>query len=40
MYLIQLFGKELTNLKRCIKTNWLSSNGEFNKKFERKFSKL
>ena len=32
--------KELTNLKRCIKTNWLSSNGEFNKKFERKFSKI
>ena len=32
--------KELKNLKKCIKTNWLSSNGEFNKKFENKFSKI
>ena len=32
--------KELTNLKKCVKTGWFSSNGEFNNKFEKKFSKI
>ena len=36
-----ILGKgELINLKKCIKTNWLSSNGEFNYKLENKFAKL
>ena len=36
-----ILGKgELINLKKCIKTNWLSSNGEFNYKLEKSFSKI
>ncbi len=36
-----ILGKgELINLKKCINTNWLSSNGEFNKKLENGFAKI
>jgi perosamine synthetase len=36
-----LIGKqELINLTKCVKTNWLSSNGEFNHKLENKFAKI
>ena len=35
-----LSGDESKNLIKCVKKKWFSSNGEFNLKLEKKFSKL
>lgn len=34
-----IFGKEYTNVKKCLDTNWLSSKGPFVNLFEKKFEK-
>ena len=36
----ELNGNELVYLEKCIKTNWISSLGEFVSSFENKFSEL